>query len=92
MIGHPIHVVDKYHLFQEANKMVDEVRQLNIWLTQMGFIHADDIVKYGKIPKKFTKEEKEKMKKESLKPMQKYKNAEDNRLKTELVKVYTIRM
>jgi transposase len=31
IVGKPIHSVDKYHLFQEANRVVDEVRQIAIW-------------------------------------------------------------
>lgn len=57
IISNPVHSVDKYHLFQEANKMVDEVRVLNSWLIKMKFVKADEIVKLWKIPKKFTKED-----------------------------------
>ena len=56
IISHPIHSVDKYHLFQEANRMVDEVRSLNSWLVKMNFVRADDMIKLGKVPKKITKE------------------------------------
>jgi hypothetical protein len=38
--------VDKYHLFQEANKMVDDVRQLNLWLVKMNLVKIEDIIKY----------------------------------------------
>jgi hypothetical protein len=45
IISKPIFSVDKYHLFQEANKMVDEVRILNSWLVKMKFVKADEIIK-----------------------------------------------
>lgn len=45
IIWTPVHSVDKYHLFQEANRMVDEVRILNTWLLKMSFVKAEDIPK-----------------------------------------------
>jgi hypothetical protein len=81
-LDHSIHVVDKYHLFQEANRMMTDVVNVNIWATRMGFIKADDLIAFGKIPKKFTKEEKERLKKDSLSPLKKYKRQVDRRLKT----------
>lgn len=43
--------VDKYHLVQESNKMMDEVRQLNIRLLQTKIVTPDEKIKYWKIPK-----------------------------------------
>lgn len=40
--------VDKYHLVQEANRMMDDVRQLNTWLIKMWLVKPDDLVKHGK--------------------------------------------
>jgi len=57
IIWNPVHSVDKYHLFQEVNRMVDEVRLLNTWLLKMNFIKSDEIVKLWKIPKNLQKEE-----------------------------------
>ena len=50
MIPHVITTVDKYHLVQEANRMVDEVRKLNTWLMKAGYVKAEDIVKHKKTP------------------------------------------
>lgn len=54
---HPnvLSTVDKYHLFQEANRMMDDVRGMNTWLIKMWFITPDDLVKYGKVPKELMK-------------------------------------
>jgi transposase len=63
IIWNPVHSVDKYHLFQEANKMIDEVRIINSWLIKMSFIKTEDIwnlVKTNKlktISKKIKKED-----------------------------------
>jgi len=48
ILWNPIQWVDKFHLFQEANKMVDEVRQISIWALAMNFIKIEDIPKLGK--------------------------------------------
>lgn len=50
VIPEVISTVDKYHLVQEANRMVDEVRVLNSWLIKNEFVKASDIVKQRKIP------------------------------------------
>lgn len=55
ILSRPIHSVDKFHLFQEANRMVDDTRMLNSWLVKMNFVKADEIVSSGKIPKKLSK-------------------------------------
>ena len=85
IIWKPVHSVDKYHLFQEANRMVDEVRLLNTWLLKMKFIKADEIVKLWKIPKKLQKEEIQEINKNSsnLDKMQKYKPKAQQRIKSE---------
>ena len=75
IVSKPIFSVDKYHLFQEANKMVDEVRILNSWLVKMKFVKADEIIKLWKIPKRFTKKDIAKINKNSNKRwLSKYKN------------------
>jgi len=74
VIPYVLSTIDKYHLVQEANRMVDEVRQLNKWLLKMNLVRADEIVKLGRIPKKFTKSEKNKIEKGDSKAMQKYKD------------------
>jgi transposase len=93
IISHPIHSVDKYHLFQEANRMVDEVRSLNSWLVKMNFVRAEDMIKLGKIPKKITKEIIKETNDASVKDnplknqkMQKYKESFEQRLKVSDVK------
>jgi transposase len=43
IIGNPIQSVDKFHLFQEANKVIDEVRQTSIWGLAMNFVRIEDI-------------------------------------------------
>lgn len=54
---HPniLSTVDKYHLFQEANRMMDDVRNLNTWLIKMWFVQPIDLVKHGKVPKELMK-------------------------------------
>jgi len=44
-----IGTVDKYHLVQEANRMVDDVRQLTIWLIKMWFMKEEDFIKHKKV-------------------------------------------
>lgn len=46
IVSNPVSTIDKYHLFQEANKLVDEVRVLNSWLIKMKFVKADEIIKF----------------------------------------------
>ncbi len=50
--------VDKYHLVQEVNRMMDDVRQLNKWLISMKFTDPETIAKTGKVPKKLLKKKK----------------------------------
>ena len=54
---HPnvLSTVDKYHLFQEANRMMDDVRGMNTWLIKMWFVTPDDLLKHGKVPKELMK-------------------------------------
>jgi len=54
-----ITTIDKYHLVQEANRMVDEVRKLHTRLIKAGYVKADNIIKYKKIPAHLIKEKKE---------------------------------
>jgi len=51
-IDNIVGTVDKYHLVQEANKMVDDVRKMNIWLIKMGFMKEEDFLKNKKVTKK----------------------------------------
>lgn len=88
----PIHSVDKFHLFQEANRMVDDTRILNSWLVKMNFVKADEIIGTGKIPKKLTKESLKEMNELSLsgsskkaQAMQKYKEKTKQRLQADQV-------
>ncbi len=85
IISKPSFSVDKYHLFQEANRMVDEIKILNSWLVKTNFVKADDIIKLWKIPKKITKKEIEKINKNSNRKdiMKKYKDKALQRLKSE---------
>lgn len=61
VIPNVITTVDKYHLVQEANRMVDEVRRLNSRLMKSWFVKAEDIVKHKKIPSKAINRKKKKM-------------------------------
>jgi transposase len=88
IIGNPIQSVDKYHLFQEANKVIDEVRQISIWGLRMNFVKVEDIPKLGKkIGKKLTKKDLEKLNQTKTKNtiMQKYKKKSECRLQTEQI-------
>tara|TARA_B110000977_G_scaffold200129_1_gene289581 strand:- start:934 stop:1278 length:345 start_codon:yes stop_codon:yes gene_type:complete len=94
IIGNPIHSVDKYHLFQEANRVVDEVRQISIWGLAMNFITLEDIPKLGKkIGKKLTQQDIQKLKTsreitektEKGESMKKYKDKRENRLQAEQI-------
>lgn len=62
VIPNIITTIDKYHLFQEANRMVDEVRKLNTRLMKSWFIKAKDIVRYKKVPSHLVEQKKKKMK------------------------------
>lgn len=44
-------MIDKYHLFQEANRMMNEVRALNTHLIKNNMVDIDEYLKTGKIPK-----------------------------------------
>lgn len=59
VIPHVITTVDKYHLVQEANRMVDEVRKLNTWLIKAWYVKESDLIKHKKIPAHAIKEKKE---------------------------------
>ena len=50
--------VDKYHLVQEANRMVDDVRVLTIWLTKQGFMKEEDFLTNKNVTKKLLKKKK----------------------------------
>jgi transposase len=53
--------VDKYHLFQEANRMVDDVRAMTIWLIKKWFMTEEDFIKRKKVtPGMIKKKEKSK--------------------------------
>lgn len=67
VIPYVLSTIDKYHLIQEANRMVDDVRQLNKWLLKMNFAKVDDIIKTGKVPRAKGKKQKK------IKEMKKYK-------------------
>jgi len=88
IVSKPSFSVDKMHLFMEANRMVDDVRQLNIWLVRMNFVKADEIVNLWKIPKKLTKKEIKEINSKSTNKdrMEKYKKESDMRLKPEQFK------
>ena len=83
IIWRPIHSVDKYHLFQETNRMVDEVRLLNNWLIKMNFVKTEDLIKLWKIPKKIRKKDIEEINKISsnFERMNKYKPRAEQRLR-----------
>ncbi|MDR3150307.1 MAG: hypothetical protein LBU14_01440 [Candidatus Peribacteria bacterium] len=85
LVRTPIHSVDKYHLFQEANRMTDEVRQLNTWLLQISLIKTEDIsklVKDKRINKKLKEKDIQKINQLSsnIERMQKYKPKAEQRL------------
>ena len=83
IVGNPVHSVDKYHLFQEANRMVDEVRQISVWGLAMNFVKLEDIPKLGKkVGKKLTKKDLENLNTANSENeiMQKYKKKSECRL------------
>ena len=69
--------VDKYHLIQEANRMVDEVRLVNVRLLQTKIVTPDEKIKYWKIPKNTLKTKERKQIKQEIKN-NKYKEKEKN--------------
>ncbi len=87
IIWNPIQSVDKFHLFQEANKVVDEVRQTSIWWLAMNFVRIEDIPTLGKkIGKKLSKEDIARVHRNSkIEGMEKYKKVGDMRLKSEQI-------
>ena len=54
-----VSTVDKYHLVQEANRMVDDVRKMNIWLIKMWFMKEKDFIKNKKVTKRLLTKKKE---------------------------------
>lgn len=91
IIWNPIQSVDKFHLFWEANKVVDEVRQISIWGLSMNFVKMEDIPKlWKKIWKKLTKEDIKKLNEnqdsKALSVMKKYKDKAEMRLNWEQLK------
>ena len=87
IIWNPIQGVDKFHLFWEANTMVDEVRQISIWALAMNFIKIEDIPKLGKkVWKKLTKKDIDKLRKDDTNTtMKKYKEKAEQRLQADLI-------
>ena len=90
IIWNPIQSVDKFHLFWEANKVVDEVRQVSIWSLSMNFVKAEDAHKIGKkVWKNLDKMDiqvlNDNQDSEKKKAMQKYKDKVDMRLNAESI-------
>ncbi len=89
IIWNPIHSVDKMHLFIEANRVVDWVRDISRFTLSQNFIKLEDIHKLGKkIWKKITKEDIEQLNKNQtdknkIEWMKKYKEKAEQRLKIE---------
>ena len=84
--GNPVWWVDKYHLWQEVNRVVDYVRDISINSLAMNFVKIEDIPKLGKRKwTKITKEDiallNENQPEKKKKAMQKYKNKAEQRLK-----------
>lgn len=85
----PIWWVDKYHLWQEANRVVDQVRDISINSLSMNFVKLEDIHKLGKRAwNKITKEDIKKLNdnqtnKKKIKAMKKYKEKAEQRLNIE---------
>ncbi len=83
--GNPIWWVDKYHLWQEVNRVVDYVRDISINSLAMNFVKIEDIHKlwkrkWTKITKEDIKNLNENQSENKKKAMQKYKNKADQRL------------
>ena len=83
--GNPIWWVDKYHLWQEVNRVVDYVRDIAINSLAMCFVKIEDIPKlwkrkWNKMTKKDIKNLNDNQSEEKKKIMQKYKNKADIRL------------
>lgn len=61
LLPHVVSTVDKYHMVQEANRMMDDVRQLNHWLIKMGDIEEqekENICTAWKLPSCLTRKKK----------------------------------
>jgi hypothetical protein len=77
------------HLFIEANRVVDQVRDISRFTLSQNFIKIEDIYKLGKkVTKKITKEDikqlnKNQTDKKKLEAMKKYKEKAEHRLKVE---------
>jgi len=83
--GNPIWGVDKYHLWQEVNRVVDYVRDISINSLAMNFVKIEDIHKLWKRKwTKITKEDiailNENQPEKKKKAMQKYKDKAEQRL------------
>ena len=83
--GNPIWWVDKYHLWQEVNRVVDYVRDISINSLAMNFIKIEDAHKLWKRKwTKITTEDiailNENQSEKKKKAMQKYKDKADQRL------------
>ncbi len=62
----PIQTVDKYHLYQEANRVIDWVMEISRYTLSMNFVKLEDIHKLGKkIGSKITKENIEELNKKT---------------------------
>lgn len=79
------YTVDKYHLVQEANKVMYDVLNLNKWLIKMDFVKIEDIIKKWKVSKDLIRKTKKKVKKWYKKQFQKYKKQVDNILNPEYI-------
>ena len=53
--------VDKYHLVQEANRMVDDVRLMTIRLIKKGFMTEEDFIKRKMSHPRWSKKENSKI-------------------------------
>ncbi|MDQ7022894.1 MAG: transposase [Candidatus Gracilibacteria bacterium] len=83
--GNPIQSVDKMHLFIEANRVVDQVRDISRYTLQMNFIKVEDMAKLGKkCNEKITVEDLKKLNNSQnntkIEAMKKYKEKADQRL------------
>lgn len=86
--GNPIWWVDKYHLGQEANRVVDYVRDISINSLAMNFVKLEDIHKlwkraWTKITTKDIKTLNNNQSEKKKKVMQKYKDKAEQRLNIE---------
>jgi len=82
----PIQSVDKMHLFIEANRVIDQVRDISRHTLQMNFVKVEDIPKlWKKCNEKITVEDVKRLNNSQnntkIEVMKKYKEKVDNRLK-----------